>query len=172
VLDFRSGEVVDLLPSFAGKPTARLASLVFDDAAAFAASPASLLSPDDQADEPPPAHYVEQGWAWPPRIAAESFISYGVFAPPEEATPHARLADTVVAAATRRVVLTGLQFVHAVVRTVGFDAHACFPSDTSTAPLGAIIHGTVYLVGSLPGAAPSAPPPQQRSWSLRRRPRS
>ncbi|HEV3364819.1 MAG TPA: hypothetical protein VG795_11910 [Acidimicrobiia bacterium] len=150
VLGLRGGEVVDLLPSFADEPTARLASIefvseevataavlddsdeqvtamaldlegwrllrrsppegpasasvvalgvdvaVFDDEAAFAASSASLLTPDDSGDEAPPPEYVERGWTWPPRMAAESFLSYGVFAPPEEATLHARLAGTVV----------------------------------------------------------------------------
>ena len=69
---------------------------IYPDADAFAASPGSQLDPSaDPAQEPPP-HYREQGWSWPPRLAAESFISYGVFADPAQARPHARLSGTVL----------------------------------------------------------------------------
>jgi hypothetical protein len=59
------------------------------DTEAFAASPDSLLDPGADPAGPPPPHYAERGWPWPPRMAAESFISYGVFGdrPRAELTP-------------------------------------------------------------------------------------
>jgi hypothetical protein len=95
---------------------------IFENEAAFEASPSSLLS-EGGADQPPPAHYVERGWRWPPRVGPESFISCGVFGTEGPRKPSARLAG-----------------VPAV---------------------GSILHGTVYLVGSVADAveaARSAPP--------------
>ena len=62
---------------------------IYPDADAFAASPGSQL--DASAGQEAPPHYRERGWTWPPRLGAESFISYGVFDPPDQARPHARL---------------------------------------------------------------------------------
>ena len=75
----------------AGGP-ARITALGVDvqvhpDADAFAASPGSQLDPAADPDQEPPPHYRERGWSWPPRLAAESFISYGVFADPAQARP-------------------------------------------------------------------------------------
>jgi len=43
-------------------------------------------------------HYLERGWSWPPRLASESFISYGVFGDPAQARDRARLSGTVLKA--------------------------------------------------------------------------
>jgi hypothetical protein len=43
-------------------------------------------------------HYLERGWSWPPRLASESFISYGVFGDPAQARARARLSGTVLKA--------------------------------------------------------------------------
>ena len=146
----------------AGVTALGVAVEVFANEAAFAGSPASLVDPDREADEPP-AHYVERGLKWPPRMAAESFISYGVF---EQGSPsaHARLAGTVLEADVRTVELTGQRFVHALVRTIGFDAHVCFPAgDGDVAPSpGAILGGTVFLVGAM--ARPPASERSRRRW--------
>jgi hypothetical protein len=80
----------------AGGP-ARITALGVDvqvhpDAHAFAASSGSQLDPAADPDQEPPPHYREQGWPRPPRLAAESFISYGVFADPAQARPRARLS--------------------------------------------------------------------------------
>jgi hypothetical protein len=138
-----------------GRPVsgaARVAALgvsvtVHADAEAFSAAPASLLDPDGDPDAPPPAHYVERGWSWPPRIAAESFISYGVFGDPAQSTAHARLAGTVLRASHRNCELTGQGFSVATVRTVGFETDLCL-ADTehpATPEPGSIIAGTVFL---------------------------
>lgn len=176
VLGMRGTEVVDLLPSYAGAPGARLANVhavnddvviadvldedgeqvtmlaaeleqrrllpaakgavqglacvvalgvdvtVWPDEDAFAASDASLVSDDGGDPGEAPAHWVEQGWPWPPRMAAESFISYGVFGNPKQAEAYARLNGTVLRAQRKTVVATGQEFVAARVRTVGFEA--------------------------------------------------
>jgi hypothetical protein len=51
---------------------------VYRDADAFAASTASLVGPQDADHTEPPAHYAERGWAWPPQMAPQAFISHGV----------------------------------------------------------------------------------------------
>ncbi len=122
----------------------------FANADEFGESPASLLSSEDEEHREPPPHYVERGWKWPPRVGSESFISYGVFGAPGQARPHARLAGTVLQSEVRTNQLTGQQFVAARVRTVGFETHVCFPADGRPAPReGSVIHGTVFLVGSV-----------------------
>ena len=220
ILGIRRTEIVDLLPSFAATPGARLAQVEFvtdqvatasvvddtgeqltalameveerrligrgpfpgpvlasvtglgvdvvvhADAEAFEASPRSLVSASDQ-DEggEPPEHYREQGWKWPPRMAAESFISYGVFGSPEQADPHARFAGTVTRAEKRTVVQTGQAFVAARVRTVGFELDLCMPFAGTEVKAGSIIEGTAFLVGSV--AEPAVPP--RRRWLRGRR---
>ncbi len=72
-----------------------------------------------------PPHYRERGWSWPPRLAAESFISYGVFADPAQARPRARLSGTVLKAGHHVCALTGQPFTVAAVRTAGFEADLC-----------------------------------------------
>ena len=126
---------------------------VFADEAAFAASPASLLDPDrDERDHgDPPPQYVEHGWEWPPRMGAESFISYGVFGDAAHAEPYARLNGTVLRSRTCRNSLTGGVFHVARVRTVGFEADVCLAASEHTLPPapGSVVAGTVYLVVDL-----------------------
>lgn len=126
---------------------------VFEDADAFGESPASLVDPD-RADESPPAHALESGLAWPPRWGPESFFSFGVFEQ-ENPSAHARLSGTVLEADVRTVGLTGQRFVHAEVRTVGFNAHVCMPHVEGVAvPVpGNVISGVVFLAGVLPRSA-------------------
>lgn len=228
VIATRGGEVVDLLPSFAGAPGARLADVraVNDDVAvaavvdeagevttmlaveleqrrlldgtsepiageasvvalgvdvsvhadeeAFAASDASLLSPGGDSGEPP-AHVVEQGMPWPPRMGAESFISYGVFGPPEQAQAYARLHGTVLEARPLTAEATRQSFIAARVRTVGFDVDLCIPATAGVDPprAGNVVGGEVFLVASMPGLVTSAAVgdgPARRSWLPWRRP--
>jgi hypothetical protein len=124
---------------------------VHASAEAFAESDASLLGGAEAGE--PPAHYVENGWSWPPRMAAESFISYGVFDAGESAQAYARLNGLVLAADTRTVAATGQRFTAARVRCAGFEADVCLPADERTVPPapGSVIAGTVFLVASLPG---------------------
>jgi len=233
VIAVRGREVVDLLPSFAGAPGARLANVraandevaladvldeegqqvtmvaveleqrrllpgaagpvggsasvvalgvdvtVHADAEAFARSDASLLHAggDDGGDGgdgdrgggsaagdagEPPAHVRERGLPWPPRMAAESLISYGVFGPADQAEAYARLHGTVLDAQERTVAATGQRFVAARVRTAGFDLDLCHPA-WRVPQAGNIIGGTVFLVASLP-LATGAGPAARRSW--------
>jgi hypothetical protein len=121
------------------------------DEKAFAASPANLVSSQDAADAgPPPAHVVERGWPWPPRMSSESFMSYGVFSP-EDPHAHARLHGTVLRAERHTVAHTGQDFISARVRTVGFEADVCLPgSEHPTVPApGHILGGTVFLAASM-----------------------
>lgn len=124
-------------------------SLHADDAA-FSASAASLLRTSDTEPSDPPAHYVEQGWTWPPRFASESFVSYGVFGEPQDAQAHARLAGTVVTAKQRVVELTGQSFITVRARTLGFEFDVCLGPDHTTVPEpGQVIAGEVFLVASM-----------------------
>ena len=118
---------------------------IYPGADAFAASPASQLDPS--AGQEPPPHYRERGWAWPPRLGAESFISYGVFDPPAQARPRARLSGTVLRAGQRVCALTGQRFTVATVSTAGFAADVCLAASEHPGPPapGTIISGTVSL---------------------------
>ncbi len=139
----------------AGGP-ARITALGVDvqvhpDADAFAASPGSQLDPAADPDQEPPPHYREQGWPWPPRLAAESFITYGVFADPAQARPRARLSGTVLEAGQHVCALTGQPFTVAAVRTAGFEADLCLAGTEHPglpAP-GNIISGTVVLSAAI-----------------------
>ena len=139
----------------AGGP-ARITALGVDvqvhpDADAFAASPGSQLDPAADPDQEPPPHYRERGWPWPPRLAAESFISYGVFADPAQARPRARLSGTVLEAGQHVCALTGQPFTVAAVRTAGFEADLCLAGSEHPglpAP-GNIISGTVVLSAAI-----------------------
>lgn len=152
ILELEEGRVLEARAPIAGPATIVALGVnvdVFESAHAFGAAPASLLRPGAEAT-PRPLHYEERGWSWPPRVGPESFISYGAFARREEASAHARLAGTVLDASIRTVELTGQRFVEARVRTVGFEAHICFPAEGETAPVpGNVVHGTVFLVGSM-----------------------
>ncbi|MEU8655103.1 hypothetical protein [Actinoplanes philippinensis] len=131
---------------------------------AFAASDASLLSGGDGGDSEPPAHFVENGWSWPPRMGAESFISYGTF-DQENGDPVAQLNGVVLAAGRRTVEATGGEFSVARVRTAGFEADVCLPGDVPTPVPGNVLGGVVYLIADLPFvAAPASVPASQRRW--------
>lgn len=219
VLGLEAGVVVDLLPSFAASPSARLRSIefvsgdvaraavvdedgeqvtalaiefeerrllsaapvvtegvagiaalgvdveVFEDEDAFGASPLSLVDPD-RADEPPPAHVLEHGLGWPARWGPESFFSFGVL-DGENPSAYARLAGTVLEADVRTVGITGRRFVHAEVRTVGFDAHVCMPHvEGAAVPVpGNVLSGVVFLAGVLPRS--TAVETEKRKWFRR-----
>jgi hypothetical protein len=206
LLGERDGKVRELLPSFAGTPSARLADVaaltpeivaadviedgemvsrmafeleerrfldptpprpegevsivafgrsvaLYADEDAFAQSPDSLVGGGDTAAEEPPPHFVERGWKWPPRMAAESFISTGLFGSP---TAEARLYGTVRSAERRIVSETGNEIDVLVVHTVGFDATVCVPARMlGVEPLpGNVLGGSVYLVVSMPSILP------------------
>ena len=133
----RDGEVYEQRP---GRP----------DADVFAGSPGSQLDLLAGPAGPPPRDR-EQGWPGPPRLAAESFISYGVFADPAEARPHARLSGTVLNAEPRVCALTRQPFTVATVRTAGFEADVCLAGSEHTDPPapGSIISGTVVLSAAI-----------------------
>jgi hypothetical protein len=140
---------------------------VFADAVEFSESDASLLSPES-ADEDPPADYLERGLRWPPRVAATSFFSFGVFQTGDAVQADARLASTVRSAERRRVRSTGRDVVVAEVEGPGFDITLCL--DGAEHPVdprpGNVVSGTVFLTGDLVGWSPEA---TRRRWSLRNR---
>jgi hypothetical protein len=128
------------------------------DEAAFKASEASLLGKGSDATSQPPPGLVEQGWNWPPRMAAESFISSGVFGEPAEADATALLNGIVLRAERRTTMQTGQTFVVVRVRSLGMEVDLCLAGvDHPEVPVpGQIIGGTVFLVASLgSGSAPS-----------------
>ena len=132
---------------------------IYPGADAFAASPASQLDPS--AGQEPPPHYREHGWTWPPRLGAESFISYGVFDPPAQARPHARLSGTVLRAGQRVCALTGQPFTVATVSTAGFAADVCLAASEHPGPPapGTIISGTVSLSAAFVAPLPCCSQP-------------
>jgi hypothetical protein len=83
-------------------------------------------------------------------MAAESFISYGVFNDGDSAQAYARLNGVVLTADVRTVTATGQRFVASRVRSAGFQADVCLPADERTVapPPGSVIDGTVFLVVS------------------------
>lgn len=104
----------------------------------YEASDASLLDPDDEDGDP---H----------RLAAESFISYGVFAGDQQGEPYARLSGTVLGVSPRRTALTGERFAAVRVRTAGMEVDVCLPEGPVPPAIGGIVSGTVFLVSSMPG---------------------
>jgi hypothetical protein len=141
---------------------------VHTDEDAFAASDTSLMSPGAEPGDPP-AHVVESGMPWPPRMATESFFSYGVFGPREQAQAYAPSNGTVLHAEQRTVTATGQSFIAARVRTVGFETDLCLPLtvDGDIPQPGNIIGGDVFLVASVPsliGPAPGSAATATRSW--------
>ena len=134
---------------------------IYPDADAFAASPGSQLGTSGDSGEDPPPHYREHGWTWPPRLGAESFISYGVFDPPDQARPHARLSGTVLRAGPRVCALTGQPFTVATVSTAGFAADVCLAASEHPDPPapGSIISGTVSLCAAFVAPLPCCSQP-------------
>jgi hypothetical protein len=179
VVGHKNGKVADLVPSFAGTPGARLARLaplnesvwsaeVLDETGEQVTAMAveleqGRLLPDRAADGPFEASVVALGSdvsvhrdtarfaAEQPSMAAESFISHGLFGSAESARAHAWLAGTVLRAERRIVVQTGQAFTVARVRTAGFDTDVCLAAEDHPAvpEPASIIAGTVFLVASL-----------------------
>lgn len=138
---------------------------VHRDADAFATSDNSLLGGGDSSAEPP-ADFAAQGWPWPPRMAAESFISYGAFGDPAHAQATARLSGTVLSAAISTVAHSGRPVVTALVHSAGFDVTVCLsgaehPQEPAA---GSVLSGEVFLVAS---AAHTKP--QRAGWRQRLR---
>jgi hypothetical protein len=123
--------------------------VVHPDAGAFESSDASLLDPDASGGAPPSTW--ERDWPWPPRVAANSLLSYGVFAEVADATAHARLAGEVLLAERRTVQATGADVVVAEVRTAGFSVTVCLEgaAHPQTPVPGNVLSGTVLLTASL-----------------------
>ncbi|MBB5870114.1 hypothetical protein F4553_003493 [Allocatelliglobosispora scoriae] len=138
---------------------------VYASEEAFAASDDSLLSPGGSDREPPP-HAVSSGMPWPPRMASESFISYGMFGSPDQAQAHARLNGTVLGASLRTVTATGQSFIVARVRTAGFEADLCMPAvaGAGVPEAGNVIGGEVFLAASMPSVVGPSGPTGKRSW--------
>lgn len=155
----------------------------FADEAAFSSSPSSLLTPGKEPPEEAPPELAARGITWPLRVAAESFMSIGLFSSSfgGEATAEARMAGTVLGAELRSVGITGQRFVVARVRCVGFEADLCLPApaDGSVPAPGNVIAGDVFVVGSLrieetresdpTPAIDLSVPPDQRSRGIRAR---
>jgi len=138
----------------------------FEDADAYGRDDASLLQADD-AGSPPPADLAE-GITWPPRMAAESFISYGLFAEGDPA-PVAHLAGTVLDASTRTNPATGQAFHVARLRTVPGEIVACVPAVAWDLPrAGQVLAGRAYMVATLATIPPEAAPRRRRGWFGRR----
>jgi hypothetical protein len=222
VISLRDGEVLDLLPSFAGRPGVRIAdchplnadvagaqvvdedgeqttAMAFEleqrralagrapvagiasvialghdvsvhaDEAAFAASPRSLMNRYAEAEDPP-ARASELGLPWPPRMAAESFISYGVWGEPEQAEAYARLNGTVLAAEQRRNSLTGADFHVCRVRTMDFEVDLLLDARDHPEPPapGQVVAATPYLVASIESLGFGTDEAPKRRWFGRR----
>jgi hypothetical protein len=87
----------------------------------------------------------------PVHFAQESFGSHAVLLDPAQAQAFAHLSGTVLAAERRTVTQTGQQIIVAKVRTAGFEVTMCLEAAThpELPPIGAVISGTVFMVGSL-----------------------
>ena len=122
----------------------------FADEAGYAASPASLLDPSADPGEPP-AQYVENGWPWPPRLGAQSFLSHGVWGEPAQSEAYARLAGIVSRVDTRVNTLTGQRFHVARVRSFEMELDVCLAADEHLEPpvVGGVVAGTAFLTGTL-----------------------
>jgi hypothetical protein len=121
---------------------------IYPDEDAYADSPASQIRPSPEtAPEPPPHH----DGPWPTRLAAEFFISYGLFADIARNRSRARMSGTVLRAASHVCALTGQPFIAAEVRTAGFTADLCLAAgDHADMPVpGNVISGTVVLSASI-----------------------
>lgn len=147
------------LPAVGASGTVSLTGFGLDvsvhaDEAAFAASPDSLLDPS----APDSA-----------RLAAESFLSYGLFDPANGA--HARVSGSVSEVHGATAAATGQSF-HVVglsLAGLGLRFDVCLPAaDWPTVPTpGSVLSGTVYLVASLDELWESGSPSRTR-WFGRR----
>jgi hypothetical protein len=120
---------------------------VYPDEQAFAASPHSQAHPSPQTAPPPP----DYDGPWPPRLAAESFISHAGLTDRPQYQSRARLSGTVLDATRRVNGLTGQAFTIAAVRTAGFEASLCLAgNDHPDLPQpGNIISGLVDLSAAI-----------------------
>ncbi|HET9501575.1 MAG TPA: hypothetical protein VFO98_15080 [Marmoricola sp.] len=132
---------------------------VHADESAFATSDDSVATPGDP--RPRPAE-LPPGFPWPPRLAAESFASLGLFdgssdSGRTDAEPYARVTARVTEVETRTNSRTGQQF-HAVQASCrGMDLVVCLAAADHPAPSeGNIVSGITYVVASLPSLWPSA----------------
>ena len=137
---------------------------VHTDSEAFSNSVASLLDANADTASPAPSHYVDRGWKWPPRVAEESFFSYGVFGEPSKSNANARFAGTVISAERRTNEETKQTFIVVKVCTTGIDATVCVSGDElDSVPLpGQVIAGDVFIVGSIPILEPAQA--SRRRW--------
>ncbi len=112
-----------------------------------------------------PPEYRERGWSWPPRVAATSFLSYGVFADAVDTTAHARIAGGVLQAERRIVQATG-EGVVAEVESTGFTLTVSLEgaAHPRTPVPGNVLSGTVLLTASLEDDLPA---PGRGLWSRR-----
>jgi hypothetical protein len=138
----------------------------FADEQDFAASPSSLVDPDADPGSERPAEFRERGVPWPMRMAPESFISYALFAQPEDAQAQARMNGVVTDVQTRTNVLTGESFLVCRVRLLGseFDLVTVLPEGVQPAP-GYVVAGYVFLVASIEDLA--FPKPKRRLFRRR-----
>jgi hypothetical protein len=136
----------------------------FADAATFGASRDSLLDPNADLDAEPPPIYAERGLPWPTRMAAESFIAYGVFPQDADARALARLNGVVLAASRRTTAHTAQSFIVARVRTAGFEVDLCMSAEEhpEVPTPGQVVGGEVFLVGSIPNL--EQPTTAKRWW--------
>ena len=118
---------------------------IYPDSAAYTASPDSQVP--GTAPEPPP----DYTGPWPPRLAAESFISHAALADSPQYQSRGRLSGTVLNATRHVCALTGQPFTVAAVRTAGFTADLCLAAgDHPEVPEpGTIISGTVVLSAAI-----------------------
>jgi hypothetical protein len=142
--------------------------------AAYATSPASLLTREDEGR--PRGADVRPDADWPMRTASESFVSYGLFSGEGDSEPHAfaHLSGVVLAGSTKLNTQTGRAFHVARVRSVLGELDVCVPvSEQPETPVpGNVVSGLVYLVASIDelwggvDAVPQ-PAPRKRRWFRR-----
>lgn len=142
--------------------------------AAYAASPASLMTREDEGRQRPAG--VRPEVAWPLRAASESFVSYGLFSGEGDAEPHAfaHLSAVVLAGSTKLNTQTSHAFHVARVRSVLGELDVCVPvSEQPEMPVpGNVVSGLVYLVASIDelwGGVDALPQParRKRRWFRR-----
>lgn len=148
--EFLHGEMADVGPSSVVALGVDMA--VYQDADAYDNADASLLggSEGDESTE------TEDR----PRFAAESVISYALFAGGGDMAA-AHLAGTVVAASGVRHTHTGQSFTVARVRLLCMELDVCLAGDRAVAA-GNTIAGTAVLVGSVPSVLTTNSTPERR----------
>ena len=122
------------------------------------------MNPDnDEPSEPPPLA-VEHDMPWPPRMASESFFSFGVFGERDAAEAGARLNGTVIASERRVNTQSGQEFTVARITSIGMAIDVCLSAKDHPTSLrvGQIISGTVFLVASIEALEPT--PAKRRFW--------